>query len=398
MQAVKLTDKVWWVGAIDWNIRDFHGYATNRGTTYNAFLVLADKITLIDTVKAPFKDEMMRRIASVIDPKTISYIVSNHTDMDHSGSLPEVIQEIDPEKVFASKMGVQGLGQHFTFDREIIEVANGETLDLGNMKVSFFETRMLHWPDSMITYLHEEEILFSQDAFGMHLASTERFDDELPAPLLKHEAAKYYANILTPFSQMVTTQLKKLLDLNLSISMIAPDHGPVWRTDKTSIVENYLGWADQKPIRKAVVTFDTMWQSTATMANAICDGLTQADISVKVLPLHGSHRSDIATELLQCGGYVVGSPTINNQMFPTVADLLCYTKGLKFKNLVGGSFGSFGWSGEATKHIHAQLEEMKIEIVGKPVTTKYRPTAEILNQCVDLGKTVGDKIKGMTND
>jgi len=393
MQAVKLTDKVWWVGAIDWGIRDFHGYATSRGTTYNAYLILADKVTLIDTVKAPFKDEMMRRIASVVDPKTISYIISNHTEMDHSGCLPEIIQETNPEKIFASKMGVQGLGQHFSFDRDLTEVANGESLSLGDMKITFHETRMLHWPDSMISYLHEEKILFSQDAFGMHLASTERFDDEHPAPLLKYEAMKYYANILTPFSQMVTTQLKKLVDLNLPLAMIAPDHGPIWRNNTTDIIGHYLTWAEQKPTKKAVIAFDTMWQSTAQMANAICDGLSQTGISAKVMPMHSSHRSDIATELLECGGYIVGSPTINNQMFPTVADLLCYTKGLKFKNLVGGTFGSSGWSGEATKHITAELETMKIDIVCEAVTSKYRPTSEVLNQCVGMGKTVGEKIK-----
>ena len=393
MQAVKLTDKVWWVGAIDWNIRDFHGYATNRGTTYNAFLILADKITLIDTVKTPFKDEMMKRISSVIDPETINYIISNHTEMDHSGSLPDVIQETNPEKIFASKMGVQGLNQHFTFDRDLTEVANGETLSLGNMNITFYETRMLHWPDSMFSYLHEDKILFSQDAFGMHLASTERFDGELQAPLLKHEAMKYYANILTPFSQMVTTQLKKLVDLNLPLAMIAPDHGPIWRENTSEILDNYLKWADQTPTGKAVIAYDTMWQSTGKMADAICDGLSQTGISTKVMSMHGCHRSDIATELLECGGYIVGSPTINNQMFPTVADLLCYTKGLKFKNLVGGAFGSYGWSGEATKHVVAQLEEMKIEIACESINVKYRPTNDALKQCVAMGKTIGKKIK-----
>jgi len=394
MQAIKLTDDVYWVGAIDWGIRDFHGYTTGRGTTYNAYLILGDKPTLIDTVKAPFYKEMMDRISSVIDPKKIDYIVSNHTEMDHSGCLARAIKEINPDKVYASKMGVKGLNQHFTFDREITEVKDGETLKLGNKTLTFVETRMLHWPDSMITYLQEDKVLFSQDGFGMHLATNERFDDEIDKNILEFEAAKYYANILTLFSPIVLKTLEKLKGLNLNIKYLAPDHGPVWRKDINWIIEKYIEWAKQKPTNKAVIVYDTMWQSTAKIATAIDEGIASTSAKSEVIPLGGNNRSDVATELLHAGAIVVGSPTINNQMFPRVADMLTYIKGLKFQNLIGAVFGSFGWSGEATKLIRKELEEMKVNIITEDINVKYVPSKEDLEKCYNVGVEIGKKLNG----
>lgn len=392
MQAVKLTDKVWWVGAIDWGLRDFHGYATSRGSTYNAYLIMADRVTLVDTVKAPFKDEMMTRIASVIEPEKIRYIISNHSEMDHTGSLPVVIDEIKPEKVFASKMGVDALNAHFHFDRQITPIQEGETLDLGGRTVTFYETRMLHWPDSMFSFLHEDGILFSQDGFGMHLASSERFDDELDIGLLKYETTKYYANILTPYSMMVSKLIAKMDELHLPIRVVAPDHGPVWRKDISKVVDWYRGWAEQKPTKKAVIFYDTMWQSTARMAGVIAEGVASAGAEAKVMPLNGSHRSDVATELLEAGAVVVGSPTINNQMFPTVVDVLTYVKGLKFKNLIGAAFGSYGWSGESVKLLEAELSAMKVDIVTDSVSVKYVPRDEDLKKCFTMGMAIGEKL------
>ncbi len=207
--AVRISEHVYWVGAIDWAIRDFHGYLTERGTTYNAYLVLADKITLIDAVKAPFRQELLARIASVIDPKRIDYIISNHAEMDHSGCLPELIRALEPEKVFASTLGTKALEEHFHLGYPLIPVKDGETLRLGDLHVSFVETRMVHWPDSMFTFLHEDGLLFSNDAFGMHLADTARFDDEVAHDMLLHQAAKYYANILLPLSPIIAKTLEK---------------------------------------------------------------------------------------------------------------------------------------------------------------------------------------------
>ena len=390
-KAVKVTDRVYWVGAIDWGLRDFHGYHTGRGTTYNAYLVLADKVALIDTVKAPFKDEMLARIASVIDPHQIRYIVSNHSEMDHSGALPAVIDSLKPEKVFASTMGVKALGEHF-HRHDVNEVKDGEKLSLGNLTLSFIETRMLHWPDSMITYVPEEELLFSQDGFGMHLASNERFDDQLDPAVLEYEAAKYYANIILPFSVFVTKLLERVASLGLKVNTIAPDHGPIWRRDVGKIFGLYAKWAAQKPERRAVITYDTMWGSTACMARAIGEGLDAGGLDVKILPLAGSHRSDVITELLCAGAFLVGSPTINNQMFPTVADVLAYARGLKPRNLAGAAFGSYGWSGEATGQVVDILKLMKVNLVGDGLKTLYVPDNDVLAQCQALGLDVAKKV------
>ena len=393
-EAVEVTERVHWVGAIDWNVRDFHGYATSRGTTYNAYLVLADKVTLVDTVKAPFREELLDRVSSVIDPEKIDYIISNHSEMDHSGCLRDVIERVKPEKVFASQMGVKALADHFHEDIDVTEVKDGDEIDLGDMKITTLETRMLHWPDSMVSYLHEEKLLFSQDGFGMHLASSERFDDELPQPLLEHEAKKYYANILLPFSRQVLEVLDRLAESKLELDLIAPDHGPIWRRSRDRILELYRLWAEQKRCSKAVVVYDTMWGSTEKMAKAIADGLTAGGSSVKVKKLRASHRSDIATEILDAGALIVGSPTINNNIFPTIADILVYLKGLKPVGLVGAAFGSYGWSGESIKQLGQLLEEMKVEIAAEPVRVKYVPDGEALAACRELGKAIAKRLNG----
>jgi len=390
-RAVKVNDDVYWVGAIDWALRDFHGYATDRGTTYNAYLVMADKITLIDTVKAPFCDELLSRIASVVDPEKIDYIVSNHAEMDHSGSLPEVIARVKPEKVFASTKGVETLQAHFHWDAAVQPLKDGDTLSLGNKTLSFVLTPMLHWPDSMFAYLVEDRLLFAQDAFGMHLASSERFGDELDRGVLEYEGAKYYANIVLPFSPVVTKTLEKAAGID--IATIAPDHGPIWRKDLEWILGLYTRWAAQAPTDKAVIVYDTMWGSTGMMARALEEGLVSEGMRVRSMSLHGSHRSDVATEVLDAGALLVGSPTINNGLFPSVADLLSYLKGLRPKNLVGAAFGSYGWSGEGAKQVAEALAAMQVEVVGDPISVRYVPEQDTLAQCHDLGVQVGRKMK-----
>lgn len=391
--AQKITDTVYWVGAVDWNIRDFHGYATHRGTTYNAYLVLADKVTLIDTVKAPFKNQLMARIASVISPDKIDYIVSNHSEMDHSGCLTSVMAEVNPEKVFASTMGVKALKAHLGPDLNVTPVKDGETLSLGNRTLTFLETRMLHWPDSMLSYIAEEKLLFSQDGFGMHLASSERFADEIPNWLLEYEGAKYFANILMPFAPIAQKVLARVAEMNLPIRIIAPDHGPIWRKNPEEIVTLYGKWAAQKPTKKAVVTYDTMWNSTEAMAHSLGDGLVSEGLSVKLMSLKGSHRSDVATELLDAGALVVGSPTMNNNLFPTVADLLTYLRGLRPRNLVGAAFGSYGWSGEAVAQVNEYLKAIGVTMVSEGIKAQYVPGADCLAECRELGVTVGKTLK-----
>lgn len=392
-RAVKVTDRVYWVGAIDWGVRDFHGYATHRGTTYNAYLVLGEKITLIDTVKAPFTGEMLARIRSVVAPERIDYIISNHAEMDHSGGLPETIATVKPDKVFASTMGVKALSEHFRLSREITAVKDGESMGLGNLNVTFVEARMLHWPDSMMTYLGQSAVLFPSDAFGMHLASSQRFADEIEPSVLEYEAAKYYANILLPLSPLVTKLLDKVGKLGLAVNVIAPSHGPIWRKESSRVAQWYAKWAAGETTRKAVVGYDTMWQSTALMAQAIGDGLAAAGVVAKLMPLRASHRSDVATALLDAGALLVGSPTLNNGVFPTVADTLSYLKGLKPRNLVGAAFGSYGWSGEAVGHIEQALTEMKVELAAEGLKVRYVPDQEALRQCFALGRQVAERIR-----
>jgi flavorubredoxin len=390
--AIKVTDNVYWVGAIDWTIRDFHGYTTPHGSTYNAYLVMADDITLIDTVKAPFKDEMLSRIKSVVDPSKIKYIISNHSEMDHSGSLSDVIDFIKPEKVFASAVGVKTLKELFHDRHEIIPVKDGETLSLGNMELTFMETRMIHWPDSMFTYLAADELLFSQDAFGMHLASFERFADEIPAATLEYEGATYYANIVLPYSPIVLKALDKVAASGLKIKIIAPDHGPVWRKDIGRIIELYKKWASQKPTAKAVVVYGTMWHSTEKMAQAISESLAQAGVRVKLFSMNETHRSEVVYEVLDAGALIVGSPTLNNNILPQMADVMTYLKGLKPANLIGAAFGSYGWSGESVKHLEATLKEMKVEIAAESISVKHVPDSDVLEKCHEMGKTIAAEL------
>jgi flavorubredoxin len=392
-KARKISDRVWWVGAIDWNVRDFHGYATQQGSTYNAFLIKAEKTTLIDTVKKPFKDELLARIASVIDPTEIDYIVSNHSEMDHTGCLQEVASIVKPEKIFASKMGVKALGDHFGDSLKVVPVADGGTLSLGDIELAFLETRMLHWPDSMFTYLPADKLLFSSDAFGMHLASYHRFADQLSRSVLEFEASKYFANILLPYASLVSKLIEKVSSLGLEIDTIAPDHGPVWRQDLDWIISLYAKLAEQKHGKKAVVVYDTMWGSTELMARSVAEGLAANGVEVKIFSLKNTHRSDVATELLDAGALLVGSPTLNNGLYPTVADLLCYIKGLKPKSMIAGAFGSFGWSGEAAKHIRQSLTDMKMDLVEDgPLKVKYVPTNDDLASCYALGERVAAKL------
>ncbi len=392
--ARKVSDNVYWVGAIDWSLRDFHGYKTTRGSTYNAYLIMGKEPVLIDTVKAPFFNEMMERIRSVIEPEKIQYIISNHAEMDHSGCLERAIEVIQPKEVFASKMGISALREHFHFDQPITAIKSGEEFMLGDAKLIAIETRMLHWPDSMFTFYANDGVLFSQDGFGMHLATTKLFVDENDPDIVHYEAAKYYANILLVYSSFTKRLLESLPKLNLDIKYIAPDHGPIWRRpeDIQFIMEKWQEWADQRFYNKAVIIYDTMWGSTAAMANSIAEGIAEQGTTVKVMPMAGSHRSEIITEILDAGALLIGSPTINNQMFPSIAEVLCYIKGLKPLNLIGQAFGSFGWSGEAVKLVQDELQNMHVDLTGEPINIKYVPENSDLAKCRELGATIATEL------
>nr|WP_320010879.1 flavodoxin domain-containing protein [uncultured Desulfobulbus sp.] len=396
MKTIQLADNVYWVGAIDWNIRDFHGYSTNRGTTYNAFLIIDEKVTLIDTVKKPYRSELMHRIHNIIDPKKIDYLVVNHVEMDHSGSIPEVVEAINPEKIICSKMGKKALIQHFHREDWPYHVAApGEELSLGKKTLSFLETRMLHWPDSMFTYLKEDQIVFTSDAFGEHLATSERFDDEVDQSVLMHEATKYYANILTLYSPLVKKLLAKVQEMELPIKMLAPDHGVIWRSNPGKIIEAYSRWSNHQGNGRALVIYNTMWESTKKMAKAVAEGLHEQGVEYKLFDLAVNHRSDVMTEVLEASAVVLGSPTLNNGMLPRMADFLMYMRGLRPTNKVGASFGSYGWSGESVKMMNEILKEMNIVVCHEGVKVQYVPEHAQLGACVQLGQSVGKAMQAM---
>lgn len=397
LQAIRISEKVYYVGAIDWNVRSFHGYRTSRGTSYNAFLIIDEKITLIDTVKKPFFNELMARISSVIDPSKIDYIISNHAELDHSGCLPEVIAAVKPEKVFASVMGEKALKAHFGEDFEVTPLKTGDTLSLGANTLSVVETRMLHWPDSMVTYIDNDKVMFSQDAFGMHYATANLFADENDVSIMTYEAKKYFANILLHLSNQVRGAIKTLGELDLDVKILAPDHGPLFRTPETIkfIHDLYTQMASGERGKKALVFYATMWNSTEKIATALTDGIRAAGVEVKTASIGTSDRSDIITDILDAGLVCIGSPTMNNQMYPSVADVVTYMKGLlRTTNKIGYVFGSFGWSGEATKKIQAEFEAMKFELPFEPQATKYVPTQEDLKKYFDHGLELGKMLKG----
>jgi len=395
MKPTKIADGIYDVGVIDWNIRDFHGYSTDRGTSYNAYLVIDDKVALIDTVKAPFADQLIGNISQIIDPGKIDVVISNHTEMDHSGGLPRIMQRVGEDKpLYCSKMGAKNLASHFSNQWNYHPVKEGETLSLGKRTLTFMETRMIHWPDSMFTYLNEDHILFSSDGFGQHYAGFEKFDDQAGADLMV-QAKKYFANILLLYAPRILKLVEKVVASGIQIDMICPDHGVIWRKDPGKIIEAYLRWSRQEPQKKAVVVYDTMWKSTETMANAIAEGISSTGVKVKPIHIRSSHRSDIMTDVLDAAAVVVGSPTLNNQMFPTVADVLVYMKGLKPVNKIGGAFGSYGWSGESVKQVAAELASMQFSMIEQGPRLQYVPDSDGLAECIEYGKKIGEAVNAV---
>ncbi len=395
MAAVKIAEDVFWVGAIDWNIRDFHGYSTECGTTYNAYLILDEKITLIDTVKASLFDEFWANLSEIVDPKKIDIVISNHTEMDHSGGLPRLMEKIGKDKpIYCSQMGKKNLSLHFGDSYNLVAVKEGDVLEIGKRKLTFLETRMLHWPDSMFTYMVDEKILFSSDAFGQHYASMGRFDEEVRWDELLYETKKYFANILLLYAPLVVKLLSKVQKMGLEFQMICPDHGIIWKSSISKILELYGKWGRQEKEKKAVVVYDTMWHSTELMAHSIAEGISAKGIEVLPMRLKVCHRSDVVTEILDCAGVVVGSPTLNNGLFPRVAEFLTYLKGLKPKNKLGAAFGSYGWSGEAPALIEREILDMKMEMVTPPLKVQYVPDKDALSRCKELGTEMGARILG----
>jgi len=355
MKPVQITDDIYWVGAIDWDLRNFHGYLTQRGSTYNAYLIMDEKITLIDTVKHYMVDEMLDRIKRVVEPSKIDYIISNHVEMDHSGGIPRLKELCPNAKILTSPNGQKGLHAHYGENLEVEVVKTGDTLDIGKRTLQFILAQMVHWPDNMACYIPGDNILFSNDAFGQHVATAERFDDEYQLDIVMEEAKKYYANIVLPYGKQVQKVLEGVDALDISI--IAPSHGLIWRQSIDTIVTEYHKWAANSTKEKALIIYDTMWNSTRLIAGAIQSAFEEKDIHTSLFDLKYTHISDIMTEVLTAKYICVGSPTLNNNMLPNVAAFLTYMKGLSPKNRVGLAFGSYGWGGQSIGQVEKSLEE-----------------------------------------
>ncbi len=394
MQAIEVKPDIYWVGYIDWDLRNFHGYTTQRGTTYNAYLIVDEEITLVDTVKSYGFEEMLQRVESVVDPEEIDNLVVNHVEMDHSGNVPLFMEMAPNARIITSPKGKEGLERHYKSSWDFSVVQSGDSLDIGANSLHFVHIPMVHWPDSMVTYLPEHSLLLSSDAFGQHLATPawERFDDQVGWDILREEAAKYYANIVWPYSDRVAAVLSQVGGLD--IDMIAPSHGIIWRSDISRILGAYEKWANYETTEKALLVYDSMWGSTEEIAHSLQEGLEAAEIPVVRRSLEASHRSDIIKDALEAKAILVGSPTLNNEMLPSVSAFLTYLKGLKPRGRLALAFGSYGWSGEGARKVNEMLEATGFELPFEPMNFNYVPDQEELQKAKEVATEMAAMIKG----
>jgi len=392
--VTELTKGVYWVGVVDWAIRKFHGQelSTHRGSSYNAYLITDEKTVLVDTVWGPSQDQLIENIREVVNPAKIDIVVANHAESDHSGSLPVVMRHAPKATVVVSQRGKESVEGHFHQPWDFKAVKTGDKINIGKNDLVFVEAPMLHWPDSMFTYLTGKNILMPNDAFGQHYATAFRFNDQVNQEELYEEALKYYANILTPFSNLVLKKINEVLSLNLAVDMIAPSHGVIWRKDPLQIVKKYQEWASQKPEKSAVIIYDTMWEGTRQMAEAIGQGLAANDVPYKIFHMAVSDRNDVIAEVFKARAIIVGSPTFNQGVLPTITPILEDLKGLKFQNKIGAAFGSYGWSGESVKIIEEHLNRCKIQPVAEGVRAKWQPKTDDLAKCRELGQKVAQAV------
>jgi len=394
--SFKINDTVTWVGKIDWELKKFHGdeYSTHKGSSYNSYLIKDEKTVLIDTVWGPFTSEFITNLKKEVDIQKIDYIVMNHSEVDHSGALVELMKEIPNTPIYCTKAGVRILKGYYHQDWNFVEVKTGDTLDLGKHKLTFIEAAMLHWPDTMFTYLSEENILFSNDGFGQHYASEFMYNDKVDQAELYQEALKYYANILTPFSKQVLKKIEEILSLNLPINMICPSHGIIWRDNPIQIVNKYLEWANEYQENQITIIYDSMWNATRRMAECIAEGITtnNKDVTVKVINSAKSDKNDVIVETFKSKIVLIGSSTINNGILSSTASIIEMIKGFKFKNKKGAAFGSYGWSGEAIKLLTEELEKAGINTINSGIRELWNPDEEALNRCRDFGKSIVEEL------
>ncbi|SPP99606.1 Putative rubredoxin:oxygen/nitric oxide oxidoreductase [Candidatus Sulfobium mesophilum] len=398
MNATLIKPDIYWVGAIDWAVRDFHGYMTPNGTTYNNYLILDEKITLLDTVKHDFSEIMLDNVSQLIHPSKIEYVIINHIENDHATSLDRIMAFAPNATIYITEKGKKGIARFFDISSwNIKTVKTGDVLNIGKRNLLFIETPMLHWPDSMMTYLKEDKILISQDGFGQHLATSARFDDEFiecaSISELEDSVIDYYANILMPFGNIIKNKVAEIQKLGLEIEMIAPDHGIIWRRDPGKVLNMYMDMATGKSNLSVAVIYDTMWHSTEMMTLPLMRGIREEGVDCKVIKLRATPMSIAIKEFWKARGALIGTPTLNNKMFPSVAEFLQHVAGLRPKDRITGAFGSYGWGGGAVKEAYEWLKAMKLQTVEPGVEALYRPAPEDDQKCYEFGKEFARKVK-----
>ena len=394
---VNISAGIDWVGHVDWGVRDFHGYRTDAGSTYNAYLIRDEKTALIDTVKGIYSSGLLARVAQLTDLSAIRYVICNHAEPDHSGGLSAVMTACRNAELVCDARCRDALQMHYdTNGWKWRIVSDGESISLGKRSMSFLETPMVHWPESMFTYVPEEKLLFSMDAFGQHYASSCRFDDEEPLDKVMREAKKYYANIVMLYGRQIAKVLERAAGLEIKI--IAPSHGVIWRKNPDVILSAYRDWVVCRPGAKVLVIYDTMWKSTELMAEAIVDGVADRGVEVRLFNVRNTHITTLAEEVLDCAALAVGSPTLNMTLMPQVAAALTYLKGLKPAGKCGITFGSYGWAKGGVKAIEEYMASMNVEMVGESIEAQFVPTEDVLEKCRNAGRMLADRALEMVDN
>lgn len=398
MKPVELKNDIYWVGAVDWAIRDFHGYETPKGTSYNNYLIIDEEPTLLDAVHENFVHYSIENISRIIAPSKIKHIIINHIENDHATGLDRILEHAKEATIYLTERGKKGLSKLLDLSQfNVKTVKTGDTLKIGKRTLHFIETPMMHWPDSMFTYIVEEKILISQDAFGQHLATVERFDDEFidscSVGELEDAVIDYYANILMPYGNVIKNKLEELKKSGLEIQMIAPDHGIIWRSHVERILSIYSDMVEARARLGAVIVYDTMWHSTEQMVYPIAKGIEDQGIPVKIMKLRSTPKSVAITQAWKHRGLLIGSPTLNNNIFPSVADFMTYLKGLRPQKRLFAAFGSYGWSGEAVPQLYEMAKAMKLELFEPGLKVIYKPSQEEIQKCYDFGIAFGKALK-----
>ena len=398
MKTLEIKPDIFWVGAIDWAVRDFHGYVTPNGTTYNNYLLMDEQITLIDTVKYDFKKVMTDNISSLVEPSKIKNLVINHIEPDHASGVARIVSLSPDVTIYITSKGKKGLDRHFDTSKWNFKIVKtGDTLNTGKYSLMFIETPMLHWPDSMMTYIKEAKLLISQDAFGQHIATSARFDDEYTESASQAElddsVIDYYANILMPFGQLIKTKIAEIQKLGLDIDMIAPDHGLIWRKNPGSIIQEYLDLANGKSSLSVCIIYDTMWHSTELMTIPLMHGIKDEGLDCKVIKLRATPMSVAIKEFWKSRGCLIGSPTLNNLLYPSVAEFLTHLRGLRPKNRLIGAFGSYGWGGGAVREAYEAFNKMKLDVFEPGIQVLYKPSTDDETKCYDFAREFARKEK-----